>query len=84
MSDKVVDPWEAWSKHVLLELDRLSGCTEDVRKEIQLVSENIRKDISQISSDIAVLKFKAGVWGALGGAIPAILLVVAYFLKAAS
>lgn len=58
--------WNEWSKYVLKELERLSDCYE-----------GIRGDITDIKTEIATLKVKAGIWGAVGAMVPiAIMLVV--------
>ncbi len=51
--------WDEWSKHVLLELKRLG----DGQESHNSLLGNIR-------TEIAMLKVKSGIWGALGGAIP--------------
>lgn len=52
--------WNEWSKYVLKELERLNGCYEKLEDHIQ-----------KVSTDIAMLKVKAGVWGLIAGMIPA-------------
>ena len=51
--------WDTWSKHVLTELERLHGDTEQIKR---LVSE--------INGEIKLLKYKSGIWGAIAGMIP--------------
>jgi hypothetical protein len=41
----------------------------------------IRSALSQIQVQLAMLKVKAGVWGALAGAVPAIAAVLYYLVK---
>jgi len=62
--------WNEWSRHVLKELDRLNGC-----------QGKIEKDIKKISVDIATLKVKAGVWGAIAGLIPSVLALIYLLTK---
>ena len=57
--------WSEWQNHVLAELQRLNSCIE-----------RMEKDVTKIHSEIAVLKVKAGLWGALAGAIPGCLALV--------
>ncbi len=54
--------WKEWSKYVLAELKRLNGCYEVLGKEMKAVS-----------IQIAMLKVKSGVWGAVGASIPIII-----------
>ena len=56
--------WHEWSKHVLLELERLG-------KE-----QNETDDaMTSIKVEIAMLKVKSGVWGAIGGLIPVLIYI---------
>ena len=63
-----VDGWTKWENHVLAELKRLNGWLETVDGKLD-----------KVSIDISGLKVKSGVWGLLGGFIPA-LTVALYFL----
>lgn len=58
--------WSEWANYVLLELKRL-GCLTD--------------KISLIEKDIAILQLKAGVWGALSGAIITLGSMLLFFLS---
>ena len=58
MSDDV-NGWNKWSKHVIVELERLNGCYTTLDNKLD-----------DVRIEIAKLKVKAGVWGAFGGAIP--------------
>ena len=51
--------WFVWSKHVLMQLERNSKCLNEIKQELTLAK-----------IEIARLKVKSGVWGAIGGAIP--------------
>lgn len=62
--------WNEWSKHVLTELERLSKVCDDIRKQ----QERIR-------IDIATLKVKSGVWGAIAGLIPSGLVLIYILLR---
>ena len=62
--------WDEWSKFVLSELKRLSMAYEGLRE----TSEGIR-------IEIAKLKVKAGIWGAIGGAIPVIVMMFLWWIK---
>lgn len=62
--------WDEWSKYVLKELERLNSCMTQ-----------IDDDIKKLSIDIAMLKVKAGVWGVIGGCIPAIAALIYLFLE---
>ncbi len=62
--------WDEWSKHVLLELKRLGTGQE---------SHNTL--LSEIKSQIATLKVKAGIWGLIGGAIPVVVGLAIWIIK---
>ena len=62
--------WNEWSKHVLAELRRLNTCMEKIETEM-----------SNLRSDIAVLKVKAGLWGAAAGAAPTAIAVLWYLVS---
>lgn len=53
--------WNEWREHVLRELARQGEDHKEVRKALQ-----------DIHVQLAHLKVRAGVWGALAGAIPVI------------
>lgn len=48
-----------WSKHVLMQLEMNSKCLNEIKAEI-----------TNAKVEIARLKVKSGVWGAIGGALP--------------
>ena len=59
---------------ILHELERLSSCYSELDKKVDRIDKIL-------SVDIAQLKIKAGVWGAMGGAIPAGVALLVYFAK---
>jgi len=50
--------WSEYEKLVLNELERHN-----------LLIEHIRKDLSQIQAELAMLKVKSGIWGVIGASI---------------
>lgn len=76
--DHEVNGWSTWSKHVLRELERQSEVDEEVRRELRAFKE-------QVIADLAVLKVKAGLWGLIGGMLPAIatliIIILEFFIK---
>lgn len=56
MEDGKPNGWDQWSRHVLAELRRLADGQEKQTEEI-----------GATRADIAALKVKAGIWGAIGG-----------------
>ena len=51
--------WEEWRNHVLIELEKNSS-----------QHEKIFEAIKETNTEIATLKVKSGVWGAIAGLIP--------------
>ena len=64
--------WNEWSNFVLKSL-------EDQNNGIK----GIAKDISDIKTEIALLEFKSGVWGAIAGMIPVAITLIILFLSKA-
>lgn len=62
--------WNEWSRHVLAELERLNGCYSEIDKALQ-----------KIHVEIAMLKVKSGMWGAIGGSIPVIVALIFWYLS---
>jgi len=62
--------WNEWGKHVLRELERLDSNIDKI---------NVR--LIGIEKNIAGLKIKARMWGALGGAVPVALAILVYIVK---
>jgi len=63
------DSWQIWSKHVLLELERL-----------HLGQKELKEDVAALRTEVAMLKVKSGVWGAAAGLIPAIAAILVALL----
>ena len=53
-----VNGWTEWSKFVLKELERLGEVYESLRKDIQILRD-----------DVITLKTKTAMWGAVTGAV---------------
>ena len=64
------DGWDQWAKFVLKELERLN-----------VHYEALRKEVGKIHTEIATLKVKAGLWGAMGAAIPVLLMLAIQLMQ---
>jgi hypothetical protein len=62
--------WNSWAVYVLKELERLNSCYSSLDDKI-----------GKIQQDIAMLKVKAGIWGAIGGCIPIIIMLAIKFIE---
>jgi hypothetical protein len=61
MAPETLGDWAEYRRLILQELQRLHDDIEDVKGQI-----------GTLQSGIAVLNFKAGVWGFMAGAIPGV------------
>jgi hypothetical protein len=72
--DNPVNGWNEWSRHVLAELTRLNTQIE-----------TLHQDYQELSRKMAVLqtefRLKAGFWGAIGAAIPVVVLIAFKVLR---
>ena len=72
--------WEEWGKYVLKALEAGDNSRAQLTKEIK----ELRLSLAAMQADLAVirteLKIKAGVWGALGAAIPTIVILAVQLL----
>lgn len=73
--------WTEWSKFVLKELERLNECYEQLRIDMTGSFLQIREEIAKVRIEVGMLKVKAGVWGLLGGLIPAIGILLIWLIK---
>lgn len=77
----IIGSWTEYGRLVVSQL-------ESLRKEIERLNskiDDIQVDqMSSIWAQIAVLQFKAGLWGALAGAIPGCVAAIYFILKKTS
>ena len=73
--------WNEWSRHVLAELHRLNDCIEAIPKSFNLKVDYINLALKRIEIDIAKLQVKSGVWGAIGGMIPVVIMLLVMWYK---
>jgi hypothetical protein len=72
-----IGDWGEYQRLVLKELIRLDASIEKLSNKIDEVRNT---DIKDMSEEIQVLKFKAGLWGALAGMIPVLISLGLYVL----
>lgn len=70
MTKKQDNGWSEWRHHVLIELERLNKGQSEMKIEI-----------SKIQTNVTVLKLKAGVWGAIAGMIPVLIMLLINFIN---
>lgn len=64
--------WDEYRKLVLAELRRIDEGFQHERKNRAMTEKIYWERIAKLEIDIAALKIKAGVWGLMGGLIPAL------------
>jgi len=67
---KHTNGWNEYSRLVLAELERHNKLLEEYNKKLNV-----------IQVEIAMLKVKAGIWGALGGVLAAAFAILSRFLS---
>lgn len=55
-SDRVIDGWESWGRHILSELERLNTNVESLRVEMEKSRHDVDENISGVKEEIAVIK----------------------------
>ena len=75
MDDELMADDNGWSKYEKMVIDKLDDHDGKF--------SGIEDKLTQIQVDIATLKVKAGVWGGIGGLIPAIIAIVMFYATAA-
>jgi len=65
-------------------IERIEAVKDGLSKDISITRDLLSKDILSIRDDVTALKIKAGVWGALGGAIPVAIGLLIWGLKSLS
>jgi len=72
-NDEMTNGWHEWSKHVLKELERLNDSYEKIEDKLN----NLCLNYASFKSE---MKVKSSMWGAVGGIIPIVVLIVVYLI----
>lgn len=73
------DDWGQYRRLILAELERIAGDISRINEKIERFRQD---DISQIKTDIALLKFQAAMWGAGASiVVSAIIALILRFVK---
>ena len=75
MDDELMADDNGWSKYEKMVIEKLDDHDDKFN--------GIENKLTQIQVDIATLKVKAGVWGGIGGLIPAVIAIVMFYATAA-
>jgi len=74
MDDELMADDNGWSKYEKMVIEKLDDHDQKF--------SGIEDKLTQIQVDIATLKVKAGVWGGIGGMIPAVIAIVMFYATA--
>lgn len=69
-----------WNEYKLLVLDQLEGLKAQVRSLEAKVDGFRADDIANVKVEIALLKQKAGLWGAIAGLVPGALAALVWYM----
>jgi hypothetical protein len=64
--------WDEYRKLVLAELRRIDDGFQHERKNRSMSERLVWERMAHLDVEIAALKIKAGIWGLMGGLIPAL------------
>jgi len=71
-SDMHTGSWAEWGTHILFEIERLGEDIKDLRderKELRIEIKEVRAELEQSKINVAVLKEKSTLFGAIGGVL---------------
>ena len=74
-------PAPGWNEYKLLVLDQIERLSRQVTELERKVDAFRADDIASVKVDIALLKQKAGLWGAVAGLIPSALAALIWWLS---
>lgn len=72
--------WNEYREFVLQELKRLHEEGQKQREENEQHTRRVEQRLGEVCEAIAVLRTKAGVWGALAGAVPVLIALAVWLL----
>lgn len=80
MNDIKKEPngWNEWAIWVKTNIQDIKKSRDDDAEKLSEQMEKIYDKIEEIKIEMAVVKTKAGVWGAIAGAIPVLVIVILY------
>ena len=70
--------WGEYRRKILADLDRIAGDVKGLNEKLDRFRQ---EDIAKMQADLAVLKFQAGVWGAVGGVVSVVGVLLIGMLK---
>ena len=64
--------WDEYRKLVMTEINRLTQEIRHERNNARTVQQYMIDRMTQVEKEIAMLKVRCGIWGLMGGLIPAV------------
>lgn len=64
--------WDEYRKLVLTEIQRLADEIRQERNNAERVQSHMLNRLTEVDKEIAMLKVRCGMWGVMGGLIPAL------------
>lgn len=75
MAEQGFEGWGEYTRLTARELERLEKALKEANEKLDRIRTD---DMSLVKVEIATLKVKAGMWGAVAGAIPALVAILWY------
>ena len=69
-----IGSWNEWARHIIEELKRFDIEIDKIKEDLFTIDKRLVKVETE-------LKLKSGIWGLLGGVIPAAVLLIVYVVK---
>jgi len=66
---------------LIVRLEKFVDYLADELHEVEKVTKDIAKDISELKTEQAVQKVKSGMWGAISGALTALGMIAIFLFK---
>lgn len=60
---------------------RISTLRQEIQNNITANTASLSKDINNLQIEVAMLKLKSGLWGAMGAAIPILVAIIIYLVN---
>lgn len=78
--------WELWAEYVLISIkemrDDINRCAKKEHCNVEAATIlRLTEAINKARQEIAVLKVKSGIWGAIGAAIPITIGILIWLIK---
>lgn len=73
--------WREWSRYVLKELEHSRDSSDKLQQEISALRMDFATQGIEIHTELATLKTKAGLWGAVGATIPVLMMIAIQLLS---